>query len=140
MKTTLSAIPHISIIVVIFAFVVLHVLGMISLYANISWYDALLHGLGGAWIAHTTWLLSRQPGTIKFRGALFILGMVALVGVSWEFLEFIYDKIAMSRSWELPLLQQSLSDTLSDLLMDILGGIATTIILASVSKNKGGMN
>ncbi len=131
--------PYTSIVIVLFAFGVLHMFGMISLYENLSWYDALLHGLGGAWIAYITWRLSRQPGTIKIRDALFILGIVALVGVSWEFLEFLYDQIATSRSWELPLLQQSLADTLSDLLMDILGGIAATTILASISKKKRSM-
>mgnify|MGYP001562310554 FL=1 len=114
----------------------LHLLGIVyDLYHVIWWYDIPMHILGGAWVAlfffhffYQTWHV------VDLRKILFTLiitlGFVVLVGVLWEFYEYLSDvyllKIHPLGYAPNPL---TLPDTLKDLLDDLIGGAVASLIL-----------
>lgn len=86
--------------------------------------DLTLHFLGGVFVVAlaTDFLLTNKVKLSRygFMNAVFLVGLVALIGVLWEFYEYVVADIFLIR-------QGSLADVLSDLLMDILGGAAFVI-------------
>ncbi len=114
----------------IITFSVLDILGIILLYQAIVWYDILLHGLSGVWIGFAAWVWlhcsHNELHSHRSADAFFILGVVALVGVLWEFFEFSIDTLVAS-VWDIPMLQGGTTDTMSDLFMDLLGGVGVII-------------
>lgn len=52
-----------------------------------------------------------------------VLGLVALVGVAWEWYEFIFDTIAVQLSANVMPAQMGLGDTMADLFLDLSGGL-----------------
>lgn len=90
----------------------------------------MMHLVGGFWIG----LFSIYLVPEKFLGPfsfLFILGVVALAGIFWEFLEF-----ALNQIWEsigrFAFFQPSIEDTLADLLADLIGGGLAAFVLRKV--------
>ncbi len=86
------------------------------------WVDMLLHFLGGVMAASIFFILAESkfplielPGGF-WAGILATVSFVALIGVFWEFYEYLLD-------YFLYVHQMTLSDTLSDLVFDLLGGI-----------------
>lgn len=57
---------------------------------------------------------------------LFVIGFVVLIGVAWEFHEYLLDNTAVIW-YHWPKFQLSLFDTMLDLLMDITGGTAAFV-------------
>lgn len=97
------------------------------------WYDVAAHFFGGAWVALAT-LALRQKFHFQISGNfqrittfVIMLGIVALVGVLWEFFELILDRYIMHTGFTY--LPRVFEDTLSDLLMDLLGGAFMFLIL-----------
>lgn len=86
----------------------------------------MLHFLGGFILgtASISFLLPRleiknpRPLVLYF---FIILGLVSLLGLLWEYFEFLIDFFFANRGI-IPRSQLGLEDTLSDLLMDLLGG------------------
>ena len=108
----------------ILAFLAFYWLGLFRGWPmSIWWFDDVLHFLGGFWIAGLfVYLVNRSGLTIindKFWLKLLLgLGFVALVGVLWEFHEFIADWFAQK-----PIMQnEGPADTITDLFLDLLGG------------------
>ncbi len=110
---------------------VLHlVVVSLGLYLTAKWVDIPMHFLGGAAIAYTFTkllqiaknknLLGKNHKAINF---LFVISLVALVAVFWEFAEYLLAATTELR-W-----QSTISDTLLDLLMGLLGGIAGCFIM-----------
>ena len=106
----------------ILALGVLHSLGIILLYQTVSWYDAFLHGLSGAWIGLVVLVWLKQESYSRSHMDIFLaLGIVALLGILWEFFEFGVDTLIVPL-WNIPMLQGDITDTMSDLFMDLFGG------------------
>lgn len=90
------------------------------------WYDVVAHFFGGVWVAialsiglratHTT-IAGSSRGIVFFVG---FFGVVALVGVWWEFGEFVADRYIFHTGFTY--LNGVFEDTLSDLFFDMLGG------------------
>lgn len=95
-----------------------------NVYFTVSWFDNLMHGLGGIsigiaaitivviasrrhYICHIHWLVS----------LLFAISFTALAAVTWEFYEFSSDALANTEY------QIALSDTMADMAFGLLGGI-----------------
>ena len=102
------------------------------LYYLFWWLDILHHFLGGLWlvlffnfsIKHFKIMLTGDWRAAAF--FLTLIGLVALVGVGWEFFEFIWDRFIWHAGFTyLPGIYE---DTLSDLFFDLLGG-ATGFVL-----------
>jgi len=108
-----------------------HVLGLIyTLYWQLWWYDILLHLAGGFWVGFLFFYIfgerlnvfsETQVMARPFVMLVLAIGFVLLVGVLWEFYEYMHDIILASRYTELAR-QPNLGDTLSDLVNDIIGG------------------
>ena len=88
--------------------------------------DFALHFWGGLFVALYATQIKIEKGKIK--SWLFILGIVALFGVLWEFWQFGMDNIRIA--WDLGLIhfQPSPNDTMLDLIADVTGGVFAILI------------
>lgn len=105
-----------------------------SWYFHLWWFDVLMHFLGGVAMGaialasfnylakvssnHQTNSTDLAALAIKF---IFILGFVALVGIAWEWLEFIVDHSGQAQKLAFGLAQPGLKDTMLDFYFDLLG-------------------
>jgi hypothetical protein len=119
-------------------------------YWTYPWFDIPMHFLGGILAALTfIWLwrkyfpnfspkgaeqISSLGGSENLFALLLILSFVALVGVLWEFAEFLFD-VFISAGGYARVVQQDAVDTLTDLLFDLLGGL-TAAITFLIGRNK----
>ncbi len=56
----------------------------------------------------------------------FVLGFVGLVGIGWEWFEFLFDEILSVRlAWGIA--QTSVADTMADLFCDLVGGLSAVV-------------
>ena len=62
-----------------------------------------------------------------------ILGFVALIGIAWEWYEYIFDVIAIEMSAGLQPAQMGLGDTMADLFLDLLGALTVFIFFRNRS-------
>jgi hypothetical protein len=93
-------------------------------YFKYPWIDLPLHFLGGV-IVSLFFIIYFEKSLKKlslFSLFLFLLSFVALIGIFWEFFEWIVDKTIY------PLNQPTVNDTLGDLAMDLLGGFLVAFI------------
>lgn len=129
----------IKIIAAPFVVLILHIAATITgLYDATWWLDKPLHLLGGVAIAISThYLIVYFSNTGKLRiewkplTVLAIFSVVALAAVSWEFMEFYFDRISNTTT-----MQGSLYDTITDLIMGMLGGTITGTLLTYLSPKK----
>ncbi|MDD5710636.1 MAG: hypothetical protein PHV43_00840 [Candidatus Colwellbacteria bacterium] len=106
-----------------------------GLYRSMAWVDMPVHFLAGVLSAAVFyWFFQRFPSHFDasrhfWITLLMVLGWGALVGVAWEFTEFIYDLLVAEYGLSLHTLQFGLRDTLGDLLFDILGALTLAIFV-----------
>ncbi len=108
-----------------------------------KWIDIPMHFGGGlaigtlalaAWeaiIKQVEFNKSVGPKIKMLTYALGILGLVALVGIAWEWYEFIYDSYASQVSLVYRPAQMGLGDTMADLGFDLLGGLLAFVLFRS---------
>jgi len=106
---------------------VIHLVAIATLnvYMFYPWFDIPMHFLGGLAVALTYATIMKQLQKEKYIGKIpplaffiFLISLVALTAVLWEFLEFITDQtIAINY-------QLGLKDTMGDLFLGLIGGIA----------------
>ena len=91
----------------------------------------IMHFLGGFWLAAVcAWLIVNYQFPVsqenlrnkKFTSLIIILSFVALIGLFWEFFEFILDLISPTKRYVWAM-QQGAIDTISDLFFDLIGGV-----------------
>lgn len=118
------------------------VTGIKHWYDFIWWLDDLMHLLGGAWVALLFFYLfskTHPPLDLSYRFPAFILalGFVALIGVLWEFYEYLADVYILKVH---PLTYapnpNTLPDTMADLVIDLIGGTATSVVILSLAGKK----
>lgn len=136
-------------IAAIFAVLVVHGFGVtFDLYDRMSWLDIPMHFFGGYVIALLGlalfgWILDRldiKPKRLvsgKYEGfavarflleAVFIIGFVMIVGVAWEWYEFVFDQLRLAFSLHIAQAQMGLADTMDDLVNDTLGAITAWLL------------
>lgn len=104
----------------------------------------VMHFLGGFWVgAIAVWLFNLPGKMIASPPAVFVillvLGAVSLIGILWEFSEFIFDQFSFFGHNPRLLQQQGVADTMSDLFFDLFGGLfAGIIFIKKFTKNKNG--
>lgn len=109
---------------------------MLSWYHRFPWIDIPQHFFGGVLAALIFyWLNYRYPKLFKLvpgviAPGILVVSWAALLGVLFEFTEFLYDIIAVGYLGigEFPS-QLGLKDTMGDLFFDILGGLALAILM-----------
>ncbi len=114
---------------------------VIGCNAGFFGYDALLHCVSG--IAETLtlfWMAERYSRFNVFhsssivRSAIMILGIVALLSITWEFIEFSYDSVRMA-VFHMNLLspntlsQPTNADTIGDIALGLLGSALTLLLM-----------
>jgi len=123
--------------VVILTLIILvsHGLGsLFSLYEAISWFDMVMHALGGAWLAAvSTFLLARRfPKLLEGRPRRSRIAAVALLvlagGALWELYELAFAAWTTATYGDLGFYQPWI-DTVSDLVLDVLGAVAVALFL-----------
>ncbi|MBI3335165.1 MAG: hypothetical protein HY001_01555 [Candidatus Portnoybacteria bacterium] len=91
---------------------------------HFAWLDIPMHLAGGVFAGLWARLaLIKNGERFDLKNIIMLLGIVALVGVFWEFFEWIIDH-TLGVWFSLPQVQASVDDTMGDLLFDLLGGIA----------------
>ena len=115
-------------------------------YDRLFWLDIVMHLLGGAWVAVlSVYLFGEHWPVIGDKAKpsqefILILGSVALVGVLWEFYEFLADVYVLKiHPLNLAPDPKVLPDTIADLLNDLIGGSLAFFFL-KFSKRKSAEN
>ncbi|MEK9175713.1 MAG: hypothetical protein AAB795_03960, partial [Patescibacteria group bacterium] len=90
------------------------------------WFDIAVHFLGGLWAFSLAVTIQNHykiniVGTNNYIASFFIfVGLVVLIGIFWEFAEFIADRYIFKTGFTH--MRGVYEDTLADLFMDIIGG------------------
>ncbi|MBI2055991.1 MAG: hypothetical protein HYT37_01295 [Candidatus Sungbacteria bacterium] len=102
---------------------------------KLFWIDIPMHFWGGLVVGMWAWLVfgKEVSGRSFFYTWILVLGVVALIGVGWEFFEWIADRV-LSQWYAFPRNQPNIDDVLGDLVMDLLGGVAGVLLLYKKSK------
>ena len=106
------------------------VLVMMNAYSRFDWLDMPMHFLGGVFTCYTAYSIltvyqekTKTPEMNKKFATLFLIGIVAIVAIMWEFAEFGADLFFHLG------LQQTVPDTLSDLFFGLSGATVGSYIL-----------
>jgi hypothetical protein len=111
------------------ALLIVHVIAIaFNLYDKVQWIDSPMHFLGGVSVGlmgvGILFLYGEKNPKSSiplFIKVIFVLGVVALVGIAWEWYEYLLDHVVFTREL-IGLSQPSIADTLLDLFFDLLGG------------------
>lgn len=102
-----------------------------------------MHFLGGFWTAMAfiylisayQFPISKEAFNQNFLSFLIvILSFVALIGIFWEFYEFLNDFFLSSKAYA-QIMQQGAADTIADLFFDLLGGTVFIVIFKLFSRS-----
>jgi hypothetical protein len=109
-------------------------------YTDNLWFDIPMHFSGGfamgflglaIWEALVVRIAFKKSTSSWLRlatQASIILGFVALVGIAWEWYEFIFDSYASHVSLEFRPAQMGLGDTMADFFFDLSGGLLAFVL------------
>jgi len=110
----------------------LHYLGVFkNLNVSLSFYDMVLHFLGGALASLTIIVFFKNRGISR---PVFVFTAVMIIGVFWEIFEMLID-IFMTPNFHFPINMRNVSDSLSDLFFDGLGSVFLIIISNAFRKH-----
>lgn len=115
--------------ILVFVIAVLHIIAIeLFLYWTYSWFDILMHFLGGLFIGLSALWFFFESGYIKmhrsYRQAFIVVGVsIVLVGVGWEIFEFLAD---------VPREVNYVADTIVDLIMDLLGALLGCVAFTKI--------
>lgn len=99
---------------IFFIFIVNFLANKFYWYSAIWWSDMPMHFLGGLWLGLILiWLFNFQDLSLRLISKI-ILG-VFLIGVGWEFFEFVFNNYIAKN-------QFNTLDTISDIFFDLAGG------------------
>lgn len=122
-------------------FLSFHVFALYSfLYWKLPLLDNMMHFAGGFLVALVMiWRMhfsgkNSLPALPFVFSLVIILGAVSLVGVLWEFYEFLSDKFITKNNY-ISLMQPGLVDTMKDLALDLSGGLLAGLLFLFI-RNK----
>jgi hypothetical protein len=126
------------------AVLVVHVIALFfDFYHTVGWFDVLMHFFGGYAMALLALALYGRLGErveIKPRShaqsglatsllqLIFVAGFVMIIGVAWEWYEFIFDQFATSMVAKYGVAQMGLPDTMDDLFNDCVGSLTAWVL------------
>jgi len=107
---------------------ILHLVAMdFYLYWTVSWFDNLMHfwagvagGLTALWAFYNSGIFFKHSPKL-WEVIVISLSCIFVVGVAWEYFEFVYGLTGVDAS-------HYISDTLTDLTMDLLGSVLASIV------------
>lgn len=107
-------------------------------YGSAKWFDVPMHFFGGyvmalLGLAIWGWIMSHieireksltaSPYARLLLEGVFVVGFAMLIGVAWEWYEFLFDQFATSFVQKFGVAQMGLGDTMDDFLNDMVGAI-----------------
>lgn len=121
--------------------VALHVAGHVFGFYATPRYDSFVHGVGGflagvaalALVRGTELFLPRGAGT-RFRVAFVALGLMSILGIAVEIVEFGSDKLVGTREQTDPV-QRPLDDTMWDFISEGIGGVLAVLLGLALTRN-----
>lgn len=121
----------------------LHSFGNIyNWYWRLPWFDIPMHMAGGAFVAcFFLYLFGERWKNFDMRANFFVtftfgLGAVAMVGIAWEFYEYL-SQVFIERRFDLTCAAPGgLFDTLLDLFDDLFGGAIALLTWRHIDSNK----
>lgn len=122
----MSLAKPIPLIVLFLLIAIVHIVGLHYLwYHKLWWIDIVMHTAGGLWVGMLAVYVKRRfvPGLDLpwWVDIIYILGAVMIIGVAWEWGEYLLDALFFPRRFAFRL-QLGLGDTMGDLLSDFCGG------------------
>lgn len=109
-------------------------------WANVNFFDKFEHLLGGIVVAwfFSVFLNKELKLTSKFKAGIIIIATVCLVGVLWEFSEYLSSTYGPLYA---PIVTKhfyigDLADTLGDILSDLLGGLVFALLYTLKLRSK----
>lgn len=115
---------------ILFVLVIHGILLLTDGYYHLDQIDVPLHIMGGFVMSMLGLAIHHQVSTNHHNKMapwwyrfVFVVGFAVLIGVLWEFYEFVMDQ-TVHKWFELPVAQPSLANTMKDLLDDLIGAIA----------------
>lgn len=108
----------------IFIFLAYFLGSIMKLYGKIEYYDLFVHftsGILSAMFAYYLYKMANKKEKNISTIILFILGLVALVAVSWEIFEFVCDKIFKKDAQYVQ--KTGVDDTMTDMIVALVGAI-----------------
>jgi len=104
----------------------------VLLYTKLPWLDIPMHFAGGfvvAWF-FAEYFRKERGGMSKLVGAVFIIGIAAIVGIAWEWFEWVLDNFIFIENQ----FMGGLDDTLFDLFMDLVGASCIALLYSKKKK------
>lgn len=127
------------------AVLVVHIVAVgAGLYQRLSWFDIPMHYFGGFAIAILGFAMyervcsyvsfsvrSGKQGIYAMMAlqGIFVIGTAVIVGVGWEWYEFLFDQFATTMVAKFGMAQMGLPDTMDDLFNDTLGALTAWFLL-----------
>ncbi|MCR4312432.1 MAG: hypothetical protein NUV56_04065 [Candidatus Uhrbacteria bacterium] len=123
---------------VIGGILVIHVVAVLrDLYGTVQWFDIPMHWFGGfsmAFLGLAVWMSFVRTFHVEGKGPFgkradmlvrlgWVMGFVAVVGIGWEWFEFLCDQIFPTLVPAYRSAQPNLGDTMADLFFDLFGGV-----------------
>jgi len=129
-----------TVLIILFFILFAHALATIgSWYWIVPWVDMPMHFAGGLWVALLFFYLNEKYLKINGKTAVSLttVSFGALIGVLWEFFEYIYSFLFPSSAMFILNMPINLyKDTLSDLFFDIVGAMFFCALYLIVDKIK----
>lgn len=111
-------------------------------YFFLWWYDVMMHALGGmamGFLGYALWSFLQENEVWTWKAVLtqmiFVVGFVALVGIGWEWFEWLVDAVVLPRL-SMPSAQLGLTDTMLDLYFDVFGGCVAWLVVRVLQTKK----
>jgi uncharacterized membrane protein YjdF len=127
-----------TVLLILFLILFTHALATVgNWYWAAPWFDMPMHFVGGLWAAILFFYLNEKFFKISNKLTIFItsISFVSLIGILWEFFEYVYSLIFSSSQISLFLIPMNLyRDTLGDLFFDLLGAIIFYLIFLMVDR------
>lgn len=123
----------------IFIFFAYFLGSIMKFYGKISYYDLIVHftsGILSAMFAYYLYKIYNKKETNVFTCILFVLGVTALIAVSWETFEFVCDKIFKKNAQHA--LETGVDDTMTDMIVALIGAILYNIAYFIYKKKEKG--
>ena len=108
---------------------------VVNLYNTISWFDSFVHFLSGIFtfilglIIYEKISIKRENKLLK---VVFCLGIVAIIIVLWEIIEYTGDNLIGSNLQHV--IDTGIKDTMTDMIVALLGGIISSIYISIKNK------
>ena len=103
---------------------------VVNLYNTISWFDSFVHFLSGIFTFILGLIIYEKISTKKENKLLkvvFCLGIVAIIIVLWEIIEYTGDNLIGSNLQHV--IDTGIKDTMTDMIVALLGGIISSIYI-----------